>query len=53
VNHKRREASGRDVLVLREMREGWQLVWRAEAARAIGADSQPSRGSVSFRTMTA
>jgi len=53
LNHKRREASGRDILVLRRVREGWQLVWRAEAALAIGADLGPFRGSVTFRQVTA
>jgi ketosteroid isomerase-like protein len=33
VDHTRRANSGRDILVLRGMREGWQLVWRAQIAR--------------------
>ncbi len=30
VDGKRRPSSGRDILVLRSMEEGWQLAWRAQ-----------------------
>jgi ketosteroid isomerase-like protein len=53
VSHKRRESSGRDVLVLRRIREGWQLVWRAEAPCVVGTDLQASGRSVTLRTVTA
>ena len=53
LNHKRRETSGRDILVLRRVREGWQLVWRAEAPRVASADLQSFGRNVTFRTITA
>jgi ketosteroid isomerase-like protein len=53
LNHKRCEASGRDILVLRRVREGWQLVWRAEAPRVVSADLKFLGRSVKFRTISA
>jgi ketosteroid isomerase-like protein len=53
VSHKRCEASGRDILVLRRVREGWQLVWRAEAPRVVSADLQFLGRNVTFRTISA
>ncbi len=52
VNHRRCEACGRDVLVLRRARAGWQLVWRAQAPRVIGADLQFLGANVKFRTLS-
>jgi ketosteroid isomerase-like protein len=53
VNHKHCEASGRDILVLRRVRAGWQLVWRAEAPRVVTADLQFLGRNVKFRTISA
>lgn len=53
VSHKRRESSGRDILVLRRVPERWQLVWRAEAPRTASADLQSLGKNVIFRTITA
>jgi hypothetical protein len=53
VDHKRREISGRDVLVLRQTPAAWQLVWRAEAPRAVGADWRSSVEHARFRAVTA
>jgi len=53
VEHKRRDASGRNILVLRRIREGWRLVWCVEAPGVIASHLQPVRGSVTFRTIGA
>jgi hypothetical protein len=53
VDHKHREASGRDILVLRRMSEGWQLVWRAEVPGVSSGDFQSFGKSVTFRTLSA
>lgn len=53
TDHKHREASGRDILVLRRTSEGWQLVWRGEVPCAPGIHLRSLGTSVTFGTITA